>query len=160
VYRAHRTRSAAPEDGQNFELGIGRFVGLVFLILDIAWAFYVRATLQNAVREGVRYAVTSQTLTGLGQDASIKSIVQQNAMGLLSGSAGAALVTIQYYAPNTLLPISGLDSNQGGNIVEVYVHGYSLPPLGPILRNPAALSLGAQAFDRMEGSPGGVPPAR
>ena len=133
---------------------------LVFLIMDIAWAFYVRATLQNAVREGVRYAVTSQTMTGLGQDASIKTVVQQNAMGLLSGTTGAALITIQYYLPNTLAPVSGLNSNQGGNIVDVYVLGYSLPPLRPILRNPAALSLGAQAFDRMEGSPGGVPPAR
>ena len=134
--------------------------GLVFLILDIAWAFYVRATLQNAVREGVRYAVTSQTMTGLGQDASIKATVQQNAMGLLSGVNGAALISIQYYLPNTLAPVAGLNSNQGGNIVDVYVQGYSLPPLGPILRNPTPLSLGAQAFDRMEGSPGGVPPAR
>ncbi|MGC9951581.1 MAG: TadE/TadG family type IV pilus assembly protein [Bryobacteraceae bacterium] len=133
---------------------------LVFLILDMAWAFYTKATLQNAVREGVRYAITSQTMTGLGQDASIKTVVQQNAMGLLNGSAGAALINIQYYLPNTLAPVSGLNSNQGGNIVDVYVQGYSLPPLGPILRNPAALSLGAQSFDRMEGSPGGVPPAR
>jgi len=86
--------------------------------------------------------------------------VQQNAMGLLSGSSGAALITIQYYLPNTLAPVSGLDSNQGGNIVQVYVHGYSLLPLGPVSRNPTPLSLGAQAFDRMEGSPGGVPPAR
>jgi len=133
---------------------------LVFLIMDIAWAFYVRATLQNAVREGVRYAITSQTMTGLGQDASIKTVVQQNVMGLLSGTTGAALITIQYYLPNTLAPVSGLNSNQGGNIVDVYVQGYSLPPLGPILRSPAPLSLGAQAFDRMEGSPGGVAPAR
>jgi Flp pilus assembly protein TadG len=133
---------------------------IVFLILDIAWAFYVKSTLQNAVREGVRYAVTSQTMTGLGQDASIKSVVQQNAMGLLSGTTNAALITIQYYLPNTLAPVSGLNSNQGGNIVEVYVQSYSLPPLGPILRNPTPLSLGAQAYDRMEGSPGGVPPAR
>jgi Flp pilus assembly protein TadG len=133
---------------------------LVFLILDMAWAFYVKATLQNAVREGVRYAITSQTATGLGQDASVKAVVQQNAMGLLSGSGGAALINIQYYLPNTLAAVSGSNSNTGGNIVEVSVQGYSLPPLGPILRNSASLSLGAQAFDRMEGSPGGVPPAR
>lgn len=134
--------------------------GLVFLIMDVAWAFYVKATLQNAVREGVRYAITSQVMTGLGQDASIKSVVQQNAMGLLSGSAGAALISVQYFLPNTLAPVSGLSSNQGGNIVEISVSGYSLPPLGPIFRDPQALSLGAQAFDRMEGSPGGIPPAR
>jgi Flp pilus assembly protein TadG len=133
---------------------------MVFLIMDMAWAFYVKATLQNAVREGVRYAITSQTMSGLGQDASIQAVVQTNAMGLLPGSAGAALINIQYYLPNTLTPVSGLDSNAGGNIVQVSVQGYSLPPLGPILRNPAPLSLGAQSFDRMEGSPGGIPPAR
>jgi hypothetical protein len=133
---------------------------LVFLIMDMAWAFYVKSTLQNAVREGVRYAVTSQTMPAIGQDNSIKTIVQQNAMGLLSGTGGVALINIQYYLPNTLAPVSGLDSNQGGNIVQITVLGYSLPPLGPILRNPAPLSLGAQSFDRMEGSPGGVPPAR
>ena len=108
----------------------------------MAWAFYVRSTLQNAVREGVRYAITSQTITGMGQDASIKTVVQQNATGLLSGGPGLALINIQYYLPNTLAPVSGLNSNQGGNIVEVYVQGYSLPPLGPILRNPAPLSRG------------------
>ena len=143
-----------------FALVLLPLCALVFLILDMAWAFYVKSTLQNAVREGVRYAVTSQTMTGLGQDASIKATVQQNAMGLLSGSAGAALIYIQYYLPDTLAPVSGLNSNTGGNVVQVYVQGYSLPPLGPIFRNPAALSLSAQAFDRMEGSPGGIPPAR
>jgi len=81
-------------------------------------------------------------------------------MGLLGGATGLALINIQYYLPNTLAPVSGLNSNQGGNIVEVSVRGYSLPPLGPVFRNPAALSLGAQAYDRMEGSPGGIPPAR
>jgi hypothetical protein len=134
--------------------------GFVFLIMDMAWAIYTKATLQNAVREGVRYAITSQTMTGMGQDNSIKTVVQQNAMGLLSGSSGAALISIQYYLPNTLQLVTGPGSNVGGNLVEVSVEGYGLPPLGPILRNPAPLSLSAEAWDRMEGSPGGIPPAR
>lgn len=134
--------------------------GFVFLILDMAWAFYAKATLQNAVREGVRYAITSQTMAGKGQDDSIKTVVRQNAMGLLAGADRLALISIQYYLPNTLQSVSGLNSNQGGNIVRVSVQGYSLPPLGPILRNPAPLSLSVQAWDRMEGSPGGMPPAR
>lgn len=134
--------------------------GFVFLILDVAWALFSKATLQNAVREGVRYAITSQTQTGLGQDASIKAVVQQNAMGLLSGTNGTSLVSVQYYLPNTLTLVTGAGSNVGGNLVEVSITGYSLPPLGPVLRNPTALSLSAQAWDRMEGSPGGIPPAR
>ena len=155
-------RRSGERGSQVVELGLVLvpLCALVFLIMDMAWAFYVKATLQNAVREGVRYAITSQTMTGLGQDASIKAVVQQNAMGLLNGSSGAALIGIQYYLANTLAPVSGLNSNAGGNVVQVYVTGYSLPPLGPILRNPAPLSLGAQSFDRMEGSPGGIPPAR
>jgi Flp pilus assembly protein TadG len=135
-------------------------IAMVFLILDMAWAFFVRATLQNAVREGVRYAITDQTMTGFGQDASIKTIVQQNAMGLLSGSTGTSLIYIQYYLPNTLAPVSGGNSNAAGNVVKISVQGYPLPPLGPILRNPAPLSLGAQSFDVMGGAPGGIPPAR
>jgi hypothetical protein len=134
--------------------------GFVFLIMDIAWAIYSKATLQNAVREGVRYAITSQTMTGMGQDSSVKTVVQQNAMGLLSGSPGLALISVQYYLPNTLTLVSGAGSNVGGNLVEVSVQNYSLSPFGPILRNPAPLSLSVQAWDRMEGSPGGIPPAR
>jgi hypothetical protein len=40
---------------------------------------------RSGVREGVRYAIASQTMTGMGQDASIKSVVQQNAMGVVGG---------------------------------------------------------------------------
>ena len=133
--------------------------GFVFLILDVAWAIFTLATLQNAVREGVRYAITSQTVTGMGQDNSIRAVVQQYSMGLLS-SSNSSLISIQYYKPDTLQLVSGAGSNVGGNLVKVAVNGYSLPPLGPILRNPAALSLNVQAWDRMEGSPGGVPPTR
>jgi Flp pilus assembly protein TadG len=36
------------------------FLGLVFVILDIAMLFFVNLTMQHAVREGTRYAVTGQ----------------------------------------------------------------------------------------------------
>ena len=38
--------------------------GVLFLIIDLSWMLFARATLQYAVREGVRYAVTGQTMTG------------------------------------------------------------------------------------------------
>lgn len=61
---------------------------LIFLLIDLAWAVFAKVTLQNAVRAGVRYAITSQTGTdpntglALGQVASIKQVVQTKAMGL------------------------------------------------------------------------------
>jgi len=66
----------------------------MFLIMDISWAVFSKAALQHAVREGTRYAVTYRTMTGVGQDASIKSVVQQNSLGMLNGSGGASLISI------------------------------------------------------------------
>ena len=50
-------------------------------------ALFLRATMQNAVREGVRYAVTYQTSGGLCQDDSIKTIVKNSAVGFLDDTA-------------------------------------------------------------------------
>lgn len=140
-----------------FGLVLVPFLAFIFLLMDLSWAIFVKATMQYAAREGVRYAVTGRTISGSGQDASIKTTVQQNAMGFLNGSAGAAKIFIRYYVPDTLVETA---SNAGGNLVEVSVEGYSLNPLGPILRSAAPLILTARSSDRMESSPGGVAPAR
>src|ERR1035438_9659531 len=54
-----------------FTLVLLPFLGFTFLILNIAWAVYTRSTVQHAVAQGVRYAVTSQTMNGWGARASI-----------------------------------------------------------------------------------------
>src|ERR1039458_10478205 len=56
---------------------------VLFGVVDLSVAIFVQNTVQFAVCQGVRYAVTSQTLTGLGQDASIKSVVQGYTLGFL-----------------------------------------------------------------------------
>ncbi len=152
--RAYKQRGSQVVE---FGLIIVPFCAFIFLLMDLSWAIFVKATMQYAVREGVRYAVTSQTMPAMGQDASIKTVVQQNAMGFLNGSAGAAEIFIRYYTPDTLVETA---SNAGGNLVEVSVEGYSLTPLGPILRSAAPLILTARSSDRMEGSPGGIAPTR
>jgi Flp pilus assembly protein TadG len=130
------------------------FFAFILLIMDISWAVFNKAALQHAVREGVRYAVTYQTSGGLGQDASIKAVVQQNAMGVLQSTS---LITIQYYTPDTLTPTS---SNAAGNIVQVAVNGYGLSPLGPLLHSNTPLMLNTSSWDRTESCPNGVCPAR
>src|SRR5215813_7950746 len=58
--------------------------GLTFLLVDLSLAICVRSTLQHAVREGVRYAITGQNSPGPCQDDSIKAVVKKNSLGFMS----------------------------------------------------------------------------
>ena len=133
---------------------------IAFVMMNVAWMFFAKASLQFAVQTGVRFAVTGTVKQGLGQDASIKKIVQDNAMGFLNGSEG--LITITFYSPGNLaLPLSGAGSNAGGNIVKVSVDGLQLPVLAPMLGYAAnRFTLSANASDITESSPNGTAPAR
>lgn len=132
-------------------------LALLLAILDFGFAIFLRSTFQHAVREGVRYAVTSRTSPGLGHDASIKAVVQKHAMGFLNGDA-ASKIQIRYYLPGTL---AETQSNAGGNIVEVSIEGYNWGWMAPLLRSASpALAVSARSSDRMESSPGGAPPSR
>lgn len=131
---------------------------LIFAIIDFSLAIFVQSTLQHAVREGVRYAVTFQTQDGLCHDDSIKNIVVQNAMGFLSTEANRDKIQIRYYLPDTLSP-SG--DNNPGNIIEVSVEGYSWGWVAPLWRSDSPLSMLVRSSDRMEGLAGGAsPPCR
>jgi Flp pilus assembly protein TadG len=140
---------------------------VTFLILDVSWVFFAQASLQYAAGTGVRYAITSNVMKDsqgkpMGQDASIKSIVQQNAMGFLDGQSGLDNITINYYSPSAPSNIlTGSGSNAGGNIVEVSIQGVQVNPLGFVWPGgPTTLSLSASSTDVMETSPGGNPPSR
>src|ERR1700729_373142 len=50
---------------------------LIFAFIDFGLLLFRWATLQEAVREGCRYAITFQTATGKGQDVSVEAVVQQ-----------------------------------------------------------------------------------
>ena len=62
------------------------FFLLVFGITDFSRLFFTQETLQYAVREAGRYAVTGQHVnqggTNLTRVASIQKIIQENAMGI------------------------------------------------------------------------------
>jgi Flp pilus assembly protein TadG len=113
---------------------------LITGFFDVTFAIFNWSTLQNAVREGVRYAVTFQTTGSLGQDASIAQIVVNNAMGVLAGTtavdsttAGQLSITTKYYTqqnPNTAVASPG--GNIPGNIVEVSVQNYQLQWMVPL----------------------------
>jgi Flp pilus assembly protein TadG len=131
-------------------------LAFVFLIIDVAWVLFAQSTLQYAAAEGVRYAVTSQTMSGMGQDASIRTVVIGDAFGFVT-SATASNIAINYYNPSTLV---GTASNAGGNVIEIVISGVNVYPLGPVWRSKTAMVLTARSSDVMESSPGGIPPAR
>ena len=134
------------------------FLALFFLTVDAAWGLFIKATLQHAVHEGVRYAVTGQVSGSSGQIASIEAIVQTQALGLLSGSQASTL-SVHFMNPSTLTDLgTSPGANQGGNLVAVEVNGYQIAPLAPMLRSSTPVTVNVAAADVMEGSPGGAAP--
>ncbi len=131
---------------------------LLFAITDFGLAIFIKNTFMHAVREGTRYAVTYKVQSGFGHDASIKNVVQQNAMGFLSGTANYDKIKVRYYNPTTFAEVA---ENDPGNIVEVSVEGYTWGWLAPLWRSATPLNILVRSSDRMESLPGGAsPPAR
>ena len=129
--------------------------GLIFLVVDLSLALFTKAALQEAVKAGVRFAVTDQLTSGTSyMNDSIVQVVQQNALGMLNGSSGACQISIKYFNPVT----GAADSGSGGDVVEVSVVGYNYTPVG-ILKSASPISITASSSDVMESCPlAGCPP--
>jgi heme/copper-type cytochrome/quinol oxidase subunit 2 len=137
---------------------------MILITFDAAFALFLIATFNHAVREGARYAITYQTMQGLGQDASIKQKVVSSAFGFVSPDK----VRVYYYDPKSAtpdVPIPAPGGNEPDNIVVVEVSGYSWAWIVPrgLLPGRAwnALEITASSADRMEAVGGGAaPPTR
>lgn len=142
---------------------------LMFLIVDIAWGVFVKVTLQHAVREGVRYAITSQTATNasganMGHLGSIKARTIAAAGGILAGQEDK--VTVTFYTPDSLVEDTSATRNRGGNVVMVNIENYEYRPLIPVytigdwqkleIRQDPPIRITVHAADRMESCPLGV----
>jgi len=154
----HRTRATRGNAIVETALTLLPFMALFLAIVDFNLFIFVRNTMQHAVREGVRYAVTYQTASGMGHDASIKSVVQANAVGFLNGTSGLSKITITYYRPSDLAVVA---QNSPGNIIEVKVDDYRWTWISKWFTPAATASITVASYDRMEALPtGGTPPAR
>jgi len=136
------------------------FLGFIFLIIDLSMGILAKATLQNAVRAGVRYAVTSQTSGSLGQVDSIKQAVQSQAMGLLSTSDLSSYVTVDFYTVSSNPPtkVTGTGANAAGNLVIVGVSAWPFKPLAPVLHSGASIPLTVSSGDLIESTGTGANP--
>ena len=159
--RCSRQRGGALVEGV---LAMLPLIAILFAVLDLSMAIFAKNTVQFAVCQGVRYAITSQTRPGMGQDASIKAVVQGYTLGLLDylspDHVGGNRISITYYDPVTLSAVSGTGSNVGGNIVVVSASGLSWAWMVPLLRNRTPLQFGVSSADIMEATPIAGAPAR
>jgi hypothetical protein len=128
-------------------------LALLFAIVDYGIVVFLQSTFQHAVREGVRYAVTYQTIGGMGHDASIRHVVLRQSMGFLRGRENA--VKIRYFDPNTFQEVP---YNLPGNVIEVSIEGYEHRWLAALWRAAGKIHITARAADRMEGLPTGASP--
>jgi Flp pilus assembly protein TadG len=139
---------------------------LIFAFVDFGLLLFRWATLQNAVREGCRYAITFQIANGQGQDASIEGIVQQYGMGIVKASDSPQDILVKYYSVTNLNTPIASSGNVPGNIVEVSVQGVSwswLAPLSgsyggsaPFFRSTRPIILNVYSSDILGGYPAGV----
>lgn len=135
------------------------FMALMLGIIDFAMPIFLQSLFANAVREGVRYAVTHQTtFNGTSystQSAAIKAVVQSNSLGFLTGTSASA-VQVKYFA--SMSPFgerTGTGANKSGNIVEVSVNGFNWTWIAPIWRTSSPLSISVSSSDRLEPIAGG-----
>ncbi len=149
--RPSRKAGAARERGSSlveFWLVLLPLLSLLLLIMDVGWVVFAQASLQEGVREGVRFGITGNLVSGCsGLDCSITQVVETYSFGFVKSNN----VSIHYYSPSTLTDVTGqAGATAGGNIVQVSVSNISVKSLGAIWFNPTPLVLGATASDVME----------
>ena len=134
---------------------------IMLAIVDFSMAIFIRSSFQFAVREGVRYAVTYQVEPGMCQDASIKQMVKNSAVGFLSAPAHDPKIKVRFYNPTTLVEEFGNNSNRAGQLVEIGVEGYEWSWIAPLWRTASPFVVNVYATDKTESlGPGVVLPCR
>ena len=147
-----------------FALTLLPLMALIFGFADFSLLLFRWSTLENAVREGCRYAITFQTSGGNGQDASIEQVVQKYAMGVVTTGDTPQHIYVDYYSPGNLTTSIATGGNIPGNVVQVSVRNLSWSWLAPLsgsfgtggLYASTPLNLSVYSSDILGGYPAGV----
>jgi len=151
------------------------FFALLYAIIDYSVLFFIQGTFKHAAREGVRFAITQRGLGSMTPSQSIKKVVQDHAMGFLSGASGLEKISIKFYNPSTHAEVTGAGRNAAGNIVEVTISPCERADgsdcfrwgwMAPLQAEPGGNSgrsnpmvIRARSSDLMEAPRGGILPA-
>jgi Flp pilus assembly protein TadG len=152
---AHRRRGERGQIAIEAGVTVVLLFGLIFLVMDLSMLLFIRSTLQQAVREGVRYGATGSQYGGnVYLNDSIRAAVQAEALGFLNGRAGACRIGVNYYAPDTGAASPGTQ----GDVIVVSVNNYNYTPLGAVLKSADPFRLTVSSSDIIERCPmGGCP---
>ena len=157
------TNRRGKSGGQSIVESAFTMLPLFALILgtaDFGFMIFRWTTLQNAVREGARYAVTFQVDSSGHQDTAIENQVQSFAMGFVKTADNPQTIYVKYYNPSTLAQVTS-GGNVPGNLVTVSVQGKAFTWLSPLSgtysrRAGTGLTLNVYSSDILGGYPVGV----
>lgn len=141
-----------------FGLVLIPMLALVMLIFDVAWVIFAQATIQEAVREGVRVGVTAKTSGSCATvTCTVQNVVMQYSWGFITSSSS---VQVTYYSPSggTLTQVTGSGADVGGNIIQVSVTGLTVNVIGAIMLTQKTVTVGATASDVIESNPSPASP--
>jgi Flp pilus assembly protein TadG len=137
-----------------FALVLLPFLALVMFIVDTAWVIFAQATIQSAVREGVRVGITATAASSCSTASpptltcTIQDVVHTYSFGFVAASN----VQVTYYSTSsgTLTQVTGTGADTGGNIVQVSVSNITVKSMGALLRHTSPINLAATASDVIE----------
>ncbi len=157
-----RTRRRKGNQILEMSLMIVPLFGLLFGIVDFAFAIFIRGTMEHAVREGTRYAATYRLKPAKCQAESIKLVVQESSLGFLTGS-NADKIKVRFFNPEEDAVSGNFDEisvggTRPGNIVEVAVDNYLYNWMVPLYWGSDPMKISVRAADRLEGLAAGAAP--
>ena len=109
---------------------------ILFGFLDIGFAIFTWNTLQNAAREGTRYAITMQVEGSNLHRQSIRLVASRWALGFVNAASTSTTgtdvpwVQVDFYSNDAvsnagvLTPLTGDSANDPNNLVEVSIRNY------------------------------------
>ena len=156
-----------PERGQaiiEFSLCFLLFLSIMIAIFNFGWLLFTKATLNQAVQAGVRFAITGPDGGAAGQDAIIKDVVKEHSIGLINDS-NLDQLHIEYFRPNCLddpgTPVNecATTANSARNIIAIRISDYEVPFVASILMGVLAngATFSVTAMDKVEPFPGATP---
>jgi Flp pilus assembly protein TadG len=113
------------------------FLMLFFILIDFSYLFFVNLTLQHAVREGARYAVTGQfdpISGGSAQDRCDAAVAQIKAQSMGYFEHAAAVVVFKTVNADGSLSTVPANSCAGANQILVITVQGNLPLISPFMR--------------------------
>jgi Flp pilus assembly protein TadG len=171
--QAGRRKRQSGTELVEFTLTLLPFLCILFVLLDASWAIFVKATLQYAVRTGVRTGITitgtQATAAGETLTQMVKDTVQNSALGILAGTTGRSYIQVHYFEQdlNSSTGVTDVSTqstgNAPGNLMQVSVNNFRLAALlpriygwfVPVDKNPTIINVASA--DKIEPS-GDTPP--